>query len=183
MNDLNSDNNENRIIQLRKNDRPSISFSKQNGVEVAKEIFFYNRGENNYIGKLSIEEQSLGTTSFLDCMPIIFNAQNNESVFFVDEIENSLHPSVIKQLIKYFGNSDSKGQLIFTTHQCVLLDQQEVMRPDEVWFAEKNNGDTKMYSLNDFKEHNTIDIQKGYLAGRYGAIPFAGERNILDTEH
>ena len=63
-------------------------------------------------------------------------------------------------------------RLIFTTHESNLLDQ-DIFRQDEIWFAEKNNtGSTDLYSLSDFKEHKTIDIQKGYLNGRYGSIPF-----------
>ena len=64
------------------------------------------------------------------------------------------------------------GQLIFTTHESNLLDQK-IFRTDEIWFTEKdNNGSTDIYSLSDFKEHKTKDIQKGYLCGRYGSIPF-----------
>lgn len=48
------------------------------------------------------------------------------------------------------------------------------MRPDEVWFTEKNEGVTRMYSLNEFKVHCTISIENGYMRGRYGAIPFIG---------
>ena len=51
--------------------------------------------------------------------------------------------------------------------------QAENQRQDEIWFSEKDvNGATDLYSLSDFKQHNTIDIRKGYLNGRYGSIPF-----------
>lgn len=72
------------------------------------------------------------------------------------------------------------GQLIFTTHESNLLDQ-ELFRQDEIWFAEKNqDGATDLYSLSDFKEHKTIDIRKGYLTGRYGSIPFLGNLKDLN---
>ncbi|MFV0363533.1 MAG: AAA family ATPase [Suipraeoptans sp.] len=101
-------------------------------------------------------------------------------VFFIDEIEDSLHPQIVKKFLSLFmDNTRSKGQLIFTTHEVYLLNQQELLRPDEVWFVEKSDGQSKVYSLNDFKEHNTIDIEKGYLAGRFGAIPFVGQKEIL----
>lgn len=54
------------------------------------------------------------------------------------------------------------------------MNQQQLMRPDEVWFTEKNEGATRMYSLNEFKVHSTISIENGYMQGRYGAIPFIG---------
>ena len=69
------------------------------------------------------------------------------------------------------------GQLIFTTHQTCLLNQ-DFMRTDEVWLVEKKNGGSHMYSLNDFKIHNTINIENGYMEGRYGAIPFIGDMNM-----
>ena len=52
------------------------------------------------------------------------------------------------------------------------------MRTDEVWLVEKKNGGSHMYSLNDFKIHNTINIENGYMEGRYGAIPFIGDMNM-----
>ena len=70
--------------------------------------------------------------------------------------------------------------MIFSTHESNLLDQ-EIFRTDEIWFTEKSVlGSTKLYSLSDFKEHNTIYIRKGYLNGRYGAIPFLGNLQDLN---
>ena len=92
----------------------------------------------------------------------------------IDEIDNGIHPLLIKLLVKYFGKSDTKGQLIFTTHETPLLNQQELLRADEVWFTEKKSGETQMYSLNDFKYHKSLSIENGYLDGRFGAIPFLG---------
>ncbi|MNR06571.1 hypothetical protein D3C85_1226450 [compost metagenome] len=71
------------------------------------------------------------------------------------------------------NNEDTKGQLIFTTHESNLLDL-EIFRQDEIWFSEKNKntGSTQLYSLSDFKPRYDLDIRKGYLKGRFGAIPF-----------
>jgi len=111
----------------------------------------------------------------LNLIPALFDAIEKGYTICIDEIENSIHPSLISALVSFFSKSNSKGQLIFTTHETELLNQQKLMRPDEVWFAEKHEGDTKLYSLNDFKEHNTINIKNGYLEGRYGGIPFIGK--------
>ena len=53
------------------------------------------------------------------------------------------------------------------------------MRPDEVWLTEKKDGATKLYSLNEFKLHNTLNIENGYLEGRYGGVPEIEEMEIL----
>ena len=127
---------------------------------------------------MDIDDQSDGTIRILNLIPAIYDIIENEKLICIDEIENSIHPALITALISFFSNSASKGQLIFTTHETELLDQQKLMRPDEVWFTEKHQGSTKIYSLNDFKEHNTINIKNGYLEGRYGGIPFIG--NLKD---
>jgi AAA15 family ATPase/GTPase len=81
---------------------------------------------------------------------------------------------------KFSQDETTKGQLIFTTHESNLLDQ-DIFRPDEIWFAEKKpNGSTELYVLSEFKEHHTKDIRKGYLNGRYGAIPFLS--NLQDLK-
>jgi len=84
------------------------------------------------------------------------------------------------KLKEVFTHEETKGQLIFTTHESNLLDQK-IFRQDEIWFAEKDkNGSTDLYSLSEFKEHKTIDIRKGYLNGRYGSIPFLANLKDLN---
>ena len=128
----------------------------------------------------NLEEESDGTVRLLDFVPAFKNLIYSEKVYIVDEIERSIHPLLIKELIKKFSlDKKTRGQLIFTTHESNLLDQ-EIFRQDEIWFVEKDlNGSTDLYSLSDFKEHKTIDIRKGYLSGRYGSIPFLGNLEDL----
>jgi len=79
-----------------------------------------------------------------------------------------------------FNNPDinkNQAQLIFTTHDTSLLDG-EIFRPDQIWFTEKDKSMTKLYSLHEFKPCEDESLQKGYLKGRYGAIPFVGGLNI-----
>ena len=81
-------------------------------------------------------------------------------------------PNLIYELVKYYANIESKGQLIFTTHLTKFLNQQELVRPDELWMVEKKSGDSGMRSFNDFKIHHTISIENGYIDGRYGGVPY-----------
>ena len=76
-----------------------------------------------------------------------------------------------------------KGQLIFTTHDAGLLDGQ-VFRNDEIWFAEKDREtqSTHLYTLDEFKPRADLDLEKGYLNGRFGAIPFLARFNELNWE-
>ena len=138
-------------------------------------------GKNNLSVLFDLEEESDGTIRLLDFVPAFRNVIASPKVFIIDEIERSIHPLLIKELVRKFSlDKGTKGQLIFTTHESNLLDQK-IFRQDEIWFAEKDkNGSTDLYSLSEFKEHKTIDIRKGYLNGRYGSIPFLANLKDLN---
>ncbi len=156
-----------------KDTTPAYSVLKQkDGKQVVLEFIFKQLGKGGYRGDMRVTDQSTGTCRLLTLLPAIYDAINRECVVLIDEIDNGIHPMLIRKLIEYFGKRGLKGQLIYTTHETALLDQQNLLRADEVWLTEKVQGCTKMYSLNMFKIHKTISIQNGYLEGRYGAIPF-----------
>ena len=106
--------------------------------------------------------ESDGTKRLLEYVPLVNSVINTEAVFVVDEIERSIHPMMIKELIrKISSDTSAQGQLIFTTHESCLLDQ-EILRTDEIWFAQKDkNGATHMYSLSDFNINSTANIEDG----------------------
>lgn len=151
---------------------PLLSIIKEDGEVVVRQLMFTHSGVGGENVEMTINNQSDGTKSSIVIMHILNKLINHNSIVFIDEIENNMHPMIIRDLLEIFlKNKESNGQLVFTTHESHLLDQ-ELLRADEIWFAEKDNGSTRMYSLNDFKEHSAIDVQKGYFAGRYGAIPY-----------
>jgi len=123
--------------------------------------------------EFDLEMESDGTIKLLDFISILNHISDNNSVFIIDEIDRSIHPSLLKIFLKLLMEmKDSKGQIIFTTHESNLLDL-DIFRQDEIWFAEKNQeGATQFYPLSDFKIRYDLDIRKGYLNGRFGAIPF-----------
>ena len=142
----------------------------KNGEQVVQEFLFEQMGIGGYKKKMDITTQSDGTVRLLTLIPALYEASRG-SVMVIDEVENSMHPTLIYQLLKYFFNSESKGQLICTTHLTLLQDQQDLIRPDELWKVEKENGNSVMSSFNDYKIHNTMNIRKGYEEGRYGGVP------------
>lgn len=164
----------NRSFLRMSNDKIVFSLEKKGDRPVVKQLFFEQEGIGDYKGNIEFEAQSDGTAKVMNLLPALYDIKNGDYAYFIDEIENSIHPSLITELIKYVGRMDTKGQLVFSTHETELLNQQAILRPDEVWFTEKHEGCTRMYSLNDFKIHNTINIKNGYLEGRFGAIPFLG---------
>ncbi len=159
-----------------------VLFTLENNRVFAKKIVFTHSSGSGLV-KFQYSEESDGTRKLIDLLPAIYFVKNAEKVFVIDEIERSIHPLLIKELIsKYSLDKETKGQLIFSTHESNLLDQA-IFRPDEIWFAEKNrDGATEIYTLSEFKEHHTIDIRKGYLNGRYGGIPFLGNLKDLNWD-
>ena len=94
----------------------------------------------------------------------------------IDELDSSMHSNLAKYLISLFNdmNINKNGaQLVFNSHDISLLDLG-LFRRDQIYFVEKDNttGVTDLYSLADFSPRKSENIQKGYLQGRYGAIPF-----------
>ncbi|MCD4732087.1 MAG: ATP-binding protein [Bacteroidales bacterium] len=162
-----------KMIGLRIQGGDEIILVKEKEGIYVKQLKIEHKGKNNISVNFDLEDESDGTIRLLDFIPAFKDVVSRNKVFVIDEIERSIHPLLIKDLVKKFSfDKQSKGQLIFTTHESNLLDQ-EIFRKDEIWFAEKNkNGVSDLYSLSDFKEHKTIDIRKGYLNGRYGSIPF-----------
>ena len=142
----------------------------KNGKQIVQEFLFEQLGIAGYKKRMKIASQSDGTVRLLTLIPALYMASKGK-VVIIDEVENSMHPNLIYNLLKYFFNSESKGQLICTTHLTLFQDQQVLIRPDELWKVEKVNGNSKMHSFNDFKIHNTMNIEKGYLEGRYGGVP------------
>jgi uncharacterized protein len=98
-------------------------------------------------------------------------------VLCVDELDLHLHPNIVRYLVELFQNSKinkKNAQLIFTTHDTSLLDR-ELFRRDQVWFVQKDKRQmSRLYSLLEFKPRKGEAIGKGYLQGRYGALPFVG---------
>lgn len=170
-----------KMIGFRSNKGDEIIIVKENGNIWVKTLKVGHIGKSNKSVLFSLDEESDGTVRLLDFVPAFKSVISTPKVYVIDEIERSIHPLLIKELVQKFSfDNNTKGQLIFTTHESNLLNQ-EIFRQDEIWFAEKNkDGSTDLYSLNDFKEHKTIDIQKGYLNGRYGSIPFLGNLQDLN---
>lgn len=162
-------------------DNEIYNFCFENNKIVAKKVIYISYDEKIDEVKFDYNELSDGTKRIIDFLVILFNISHLNPVYIIDEIERSIHPLLIKEIISKFSKEqNTKGQLIFTSHESNLLDQ-DILRTDEIWFAEKNKkGETKLYSLSDFKEHSTIDIRKGYLQGRYGGIPFISNLQDLN---
>lgn len=145
----------------------NITLDENKNLKV-KTLAFKHENQN---ADFYLSDESDGTRRLMDLIEILLNSKNK--VFVIDEIDRSLHPNLTYKFIELFLEmAESEDvQLIVTTHEDRVLDL-DLLRRDEVWFAEKDNrGRTELYSLEDFGPRFDAKIVKAYLEGRYGAIP------------
>lgn len=144
--------------------------------------FLHECDESDKRVPLKLEFESSGTKRFFELIgPIIYTFAGGY-VTFLDELEKSLHPLLVRRLLELVISeaNQSGGQLVFTTHDTTLLDPQ-LLRRDQVWFTEKDNsGCSSLFPMSSFKPRKNEAFQRGYLSGRYGAIPIL-ERFGLDV--
>ena len=146
------------VIEYRKNTDPDVSkiCTKHAGS-------FYD---------FDFGEESEGTKRLFDFLDLLFTG-DQDAVFFVDEIDRSLHPMLTKHLIELVNavHADDKVQLIFTTHEDSLMDHR-VLRNDEIWFIDRSvEGGSRLYPLDQFRERGDKKVAKAYWDGRYGGVP------------
>jgi uncharacterized protein len=138
-------------------------------------------GDDSTLIGFEMQEESDGTQRLIHLAPAIFLLkESSEKVVFLDELDRRLHPLLsqcfLQSVMRCRG---SANQLIFTTHDTNILDL-DLFRRDEIWFVEKNNsGASTLYSLAEFKVRPDLKLEKGYLSGRFGAIPFFGDSQQL----
>lgn len=128
-----------------------------------------------------LKNESEGTNKIIDLSGPIFDTLKFGKALIIDELDAKLHPLITMRIVELFNSpiSNTKNaQLIFATHDTNLLGE-ELFRRDQIWFTEKDEREqTELYSLYDFnlpdgsKVRNDSNLEKNYIRGRYGAIPF-----------
>lgn len=125
---------------------------------------------------LDLNEESLGTKQLFWFSPILKEVFGKGKTMVIDELDRSLHPFLVQFLVELFHTPEinqTNAQLIFTTHDTTLL-SLDTFRRDQIYFVEKDphTAATELYSLDEFSVRKNENIEKGYLLGRYGAIPY-----------
>jgi uncharacterized protein len=168
-------------LNIKENAKNKAVATIENGQYFIKSLRTFHLNNKNERVAFIPHQESDGSVRLWDLLSLLFFIINRPCLMIIDEIESSIHPYLLKELISKFSeNTETKGQLIFTTHESNLLDQ-EIFRQDEIWFAEKNtDGATELFPMSDFNVRYDLDIRKGYLNGRFGAIPFLGNFKDLN---
>lgn len=121
-----------------------------------------------------LQIESNGTIKLLNILPTIFDALSTGNILIVDEIENGLHPTVVKRMIELFYNPETNphnAQLICTTHNILLIN--EAVQRDEVWLMDKNEyGESSMKHISDISGLRSYDkLGQKMIEGAFGAMP------------
>lgn len=150
----------------------------QNNLEQEfQEAIFFHQGKEKPIA-FDFADESHGTQRLFSYAGLLLDVLENGKTLVVDELDSSLHTKMVRFLVGLMHNTvvnKSHAQLIFTSHNTSLLDT-DLFRRDQVWFIEKDNESaSQLYPLTDFSPRKGEALEKGYLIGRYGALPFFGE--------
>lgn len=169
---------ENQMIMIRNPiDRSRFIFVREDGEIKALKLTTSHKDRSGNSVNFELADESEGTERLIDLLPAFFELSDTASdkVFFIDELDRSLHTHLTRGLIESFLESrttESRAQMLFTTHDPLLLDQ-DLLRRDEIWFIDKlEDGHSKLTALSDFEGVRADkDIRKNYLLGRFAGVP------------
>ncbi|MFH1137238.1 MAG: ATP-binding protein [Pseudomonadota bacterium] len=146
---------------------------------LVSEIITYRKGSNEngkpIIVPFLFEEESQGTQKFFVLAGPLVYVFNHGCCLVSDELDIQLHPLLSRNIVQNFHDKSvnrENAQLIFATHDISLIENRELFRRDQIWFTQKDiNGATSLFSAWDFKIRKEENVGRGYLSGRFGAIP------------
>ena len=156
-------------------DHERIVFSREDNKLTARKLVTYHLNSKGEEVQFDIRSESDGTKRMIDLLPAFLDAASSASVYVIDEIDRSLHTLLIRGLVEAYlklCSKNKRSQVIFTTHDVLLMDQ-DLLRRDEMWVAERDGaGSSSLTSFSEFKDmRHDKDIRKSYLQGRLGGIP------------
>jgi AAA15 family ATPase/GTPase len=141
-----------------------------------------HRASDGSVIYFDLKDESRGTIQLLRSIGPMLRALKTGGVLVQDEIDSSLHPAITMKLVEIFGRKEINkqgAQLIFSTHDTNVICCGKLRR-DQIWFTEKKkDGSTILYPLSDISTRKSDNFAKGYLDGRFGAIPFLGALDSL----
>jgi len=168
-------------VVTRKVPRQTIHFDPTGKTEVRADeveddqLFFSHVTDTGQKAVFDFASESAGTRGLLLFAGPVLDTLRNGRTLVIDELLTSLHTLLMRELVRLFHRPEvnaSDAQLIFTTHDTSLLDAYGLFRRDQVWFMEKRaDQSSTLYSLLDYSPRKNEALERGYLQGRYGAVP------------
>lgn len=160
-------------------------YEKKNGDIIEYRLETIHRDKEGKEVAFEMENESDGTLRLMHLIPLLADIKKDSKIVFIDELDRRMHPKLSQTLIRLFDEINGEGnssQLIFTTHDTNLFNQ-DLLRRDELWVMQKNEyGATQLNSIHEFKIRNDKKLDKDYLLGRFGGIPNI-RYDVLETTH
>ena len=165
-----------------------ISAIDENDKDNYRVFTIHKSDKGTSTARISMNEESSGTKKMFSLYQTLLDVLEKGTIFFADELDIKLHPLLMRNILLTFTDKEknpNNAQLIFTTHNTIYMDMN-LLRRDEIWFVEKDNGVSNLYSLDDItnekgeKVRKDSNYEKHYLLGNYGAIP--NLKNLLGRE-
>jgi AAA15 family ATPase/GTPase len=152
---------------------------------VVHKIVAIHRGRGDQLVTFEMSEESEGTRKLIDLLPAfeLLSREDKPRLLIVDELDRSLHTSAVRALLESFLGQitpESTSQLLFTTHDLMLMEQQ-MFRRDELWLCEKDaEGKSSLVAFSDYKgvRYDT-HLRNLYLSGRVSGLPMIDATNVL----
>lgn len=153
--------------------------------EIEENQLRFHHVTDNGKAVFDLSDESSGTRNLLFVAGPVLDILSKGLTLVIDELDTSLHTLLVRELVRLFHRPEVNtggAQLIFTTHDTALLDAYGLFRRDQVWLVEKDRDQaSRLYSLLDFSPRKNEALERGYLDGRYGGIPFL--RQDLGQKH
>lgn len=154
--------------------------------EESYEFSFWHTNSRGEPVKFQEEDESAGTQRLFNLLPVLIEAWRLGQVVLLDEIEGSFHPHIVNLIVRLFNDkrvNKGNAQLIFTTHDTSILDQ-DVFRRDQIWFVEKRSGNSNLYSLDEYDKRmvkSNTPFRHWYDEGRFGGLPSIRYGEVVET--
>lgn len=144
-----------------------------------------HRSDSGTQMELPLSEESEGTIAYFSLLGPILKTVSTGGVLCVDGLDSTLHPLLALEIVRTFADktrNSTGAQLLFNTHDTTLLNNPVLkLRRDQIWFTEKDSsGATRLYPLTDFRPRRDENLGRGYLQGRYGAVPYLDQTVISE---
>lgn len=177
----------NERTEIKPDEKMALTTKNIGIISLNKEKLYSNRvityhpffdDKNNFLGNIEFDflnEESDGTKKYFGILGPILATLKKGAILFIDELDTRIHPLLLESIIELFNSEKNKknAQLIFTTHNTIILNP-ELFSRDQIWFVSKDNyGKSELYSLLEIKGvRKNTNFEKEYLKGKYGAIPY-----------
>lgn len=145
-------------------------------------LFTHHTNEGSF--QISFTQESSGTKMYFRMARLLFDLKNSTCILMIDEIEDSLHYDLLIHFLQTYLQAGGQSQLIFTTHNQMLLDEDWMIRRDMVWFTEKKRetSSTTLYRASDMGIHKNASLMNAYRIGKLGAKPLLGSTYLNSEE-